>query len=132
MTPDLLKKLEAEKQAAINKIEAEYKDKIKAAEKIESAKSDLNDLVTKHGFKSVKQFLTDLGYIKTEGAAPVDASTVENKRTKVTEEIEAKIVEMINDKKTATEIAEKFNVSTSTVNNIKKANGLTKPRGKKA
>jgi hypothetical protein len=128
LTSDLVKKYEQEKAKEIAKIEAEYADKIKEAKVIESAKEDLNKLVAKYDFKTTKQFLTALGFIREESAQAPAESSEGKKRAKVTDEMKKEIVELLKEKKTANEIAEKFGISAGTVNNIKKEAGLSKAR----
>lgn len=128
ITSDLIKKYEEDKAKEIAKIEAEYAEKIKAAKVVESAKEDFNKLVAKYEYKNAKQFLIALGFVREESAqAPAEASEGK-KRGKVTEDVKKEIIQLLQDKQTAKEVAEKFGISEGTVNNIKKAAGLSKAR----
>ena len=53
------------------------------------------------------------------------------KRTKITEELKASVIEAVKAGKKGAAIAKEFGISIPSLQNIKKAAGLTKPRGKK-
>ncbi len=84
----------------------------------------------KHGFKRIEHLMDSLGSM--EGAktasAVVEYPPPPRKRSKVTDSLRRNIVAALKAGKTTAVVAKMHKVSTATVNNIKKAAGLTKSK----
>jgi DNA invertase Pin-like site-specific DNA recombinase len=70
------------------------------------------------------------GPAKKAGRAAPKKATKRAKRAKITEELKAKVIEAVKNGGKGSEIAKDFGISIPSLQNIKKAAGLTKPRGK--
>jgi len=123
---------------------AEAKSKLAALEK-KAAKERAQKLENLHselGYESREELIAALGSVvgskKTKakrGPKPKKAAAKKvakrAKRAVITDELKAKVVEAVKAGSKGAEIAAKFGISIPSLQNIKKAAGLTKPRSKK-
>ncbi len=118
------------------KIKTLAKTKAKVAELEKSIATELNRelaaLPAKYGFDSLNEFFAAVraaGRGRARGGAkPVAASSKRRKRAVITPETRAKVKAMVEGGKTGAEIAKTVGISLPSVQNIKKALGLVKPR----
>ncbi len=85
----------------------------------------------KHGFKRMEHLMDSLGSMegaKTSSAIEQYPPPPARKRSKVTDSLRKSIVAALKAGKTTAVVAKVHRVSTATVNNIKKAAGLTKSK----
>jgi sugar-specific transcriptional regulator TrmB len=95
--------------------------------KVNETKTAVEKVITKAGYSDVKSFLVDAGWVSSS-----KASATRKGRARLTDDDKAAIVaDLKKGEMTGSEIAEKHGVSQPTVNGLKKAAGLTKPKGKK-
>jgi hypothetical protein len=113
---------------------AEIEAKI-AALKPEIEQERRNLLLTlpeKYGYASMQDLIAALkdvaGIKKKRTAKKKTAPTDRKKRAKITPALKETIVKALKDGKTGPAVANEFGVSPASVNLIKKAAGLTKPR----
>jgi hypothetical protein len=86
--------------------------------------SELAGLPGKYGYASLKEFIAA---IKALGSKK-GRSKGRKKRVRITPELKASIVKALKGKKAASAVAKESGVSMASVNLIKKAAGLVKPR----
>lgn len=114
----------------------EKKAATEAAKKLTNLHKDL-------GFATRADLIAALSSLETVGgkrgrkakAAPSKAGAAGKaskraKRTKITDELKAKVIEAVKQGGKGSDIAKDFGISIPSLQNIKKAAGLTKPRGK--
>jgi hypothetical protein len=92
---------------------------------------ELASLPAQYGFGSVREFiaaLKDLDGGKEKKISKEAAPKGRKKRAKLTPELKDSIVKALKDGKPGSAVATEFGVSPASVNLIKKAAGLTKPR----
>ncbi|MBD5780316.1 helix-turn-helix domain-containing protein [Pelagicoccus sp. NFK12] len=129
-----------QKQIAATKAKLEALEKKAAAE----AAKKLTNLHENLGFATRADLIAALSSLESGGAKrgrkpkaatkkaakPAKAGK-RAKRAKITEELKAKVIEAVNNGGKGADIAKEFGISIPSLQNIKKAAGLTKPRGKK-
>lgn len=99
----------------------------KAAQAVIDEASDLTDALKELQAKGVNITLSEL-LSRRGGGQPTKTSSGRSKRTVLTAAQKKQVAADLKSGSTAAAVAEKFGVSTATVNNIKRSAGLTKPR----
>lgn len=128
---------DTQKQIAATKAKLEALEKKAAAE----ASKKLTNLHKTVGFSTRSDLIAALQSLeapkkgrKTKATAAKKAgrpsAKKRAKRTKITEELRSSVVSAVKAGKKGAEIAAEFGISIPSLQNIKKAAGLTKPRGK--
>ncbi len=130
---------DTQKQIAATKAKLEALEKKAAAE---SAKK-LTNLHKDLGFATRADLIAALSSLETGGAkrgrkpkaaaaakAPAKKASKRAKRARITEELKAKVIEAVNAGGKGAAIAKEFGISIPSLQNIKKAAGLTKARAK--
>ncbi|MBK1879429.1 hypothetical protein [Pelagicoccus mobilis] len=127
---------DTQKQIAATKAKLEALEK-KAAAEISKKLTNLHKTV---GFASRAELIDALQSLEgpTRGRKPKaaakrgrPAAKKRAKRTKITEELKAAVIEAVKAGKKGAAVAKEFGISIPSLQNIKKAAGLTKARGKK-
>jgi len=90
----------------------------------------LASLHKQHGFESAAEFIKALKAASGKGARKPAGGGKRRKRAVITAETKAKVKALTEAGKTGTEIAKATGISVPSVQNIKKALGLTKARKK--
>src|ERR1017187_3722221 len=111
-----------EKIKELAKIEAKVLELKKAIARVRT--SELAGLPGKYGYTSLTEFIAAL---KAAGGKK-GRSKGRKKRIRITPELKASIVRALKEKKAASAVAKESGVSMASVNLIKKAAGLVKPR----
>jgi hypothetical protein len=128
MNIDLEKRIESLKQK-LSKLEA--KAMRLADEKYQSDRLKVKNLARKLGYKSAELLIKAL-YGKVLSEPKVADLGSRRKRARITDrQRHAIVAELKRAKLPISKVAEKYNVSVPTVNNIKKSAGLTKSRNRK-
>lgn len=142
ITTERTKELEAQKAAEIAQINAQiaeitakYDAEIKKTEQLGKAHEEFTKLVAKFNYGTAKEFLLALGLIspdkKVSGTKGNKAQGQGGgKRKRLSEEENAKLIDDLKSEKfTNKELAEKYGVSSQTVQLKKDKAGLVKSRG---
>lgn len=94
---------------------------LQLADQLEAKKAKVTEaleaLVKKEGFESLASFLGER-----------KPSVKRGKRATITDELKASIIKDLKNGSTVNELVKKYPASSSTINNIKKAAGLTKSK----
>lgn len=106
---------------------ASYKNRIAALEG--KLFGELATLPRKHGFSKVDEFIAAVRHAcGTQSKTAKGRKGGRKKRAKITDAVRQKVKALVGAKKTSAAIARELKISVPTVQNIKKALGLVKPR----